>query len=212
MLRQILYVQWRWNRDVLAFFVVAAFALPLMFLRLTMPDMDLMMAGRIVGTATLVFALLAGGIIAANGYAMDERGGHVYALSLPVTRARLLGLRTITAFALLCLPAVAVWIGGLIAVSQIDIPAMLQSYAGSLAIRALLAAWLAHATVFALRYAAGRRAKQVFGALAAAAMILGVINAFFPSTRVLLSNLAEFLTTHPGPFAIVFGRWTLIDV
>ena len=212
MFRQMLYVQWRWNRDLLALFIVLGFGLPLLMLRITLPDVDLIFAGRIVGYSTIIISLLAGMVVAAQGYGMDERGGHVYALSLPCSRARFLGLRSLAAFGLLGLVALAFWIGGMVALSQVDVPPMLQTYAGSLAIRALLGAWLAHATLFAIRYAAGRRTKQVFGVLALIVLLLTISAAFFPATRTLIARVGDLMTAFPGPFSIVFGRWTLIDV
>ena len=208
MLRQMLYVQWRWNRDFLAFFVFAGVAFPLLLYAIVLTEVDIMTGGRMVGLTQLIFSLLAGTIVAAQGYTMDDRGGHVYALSVPCTRARFLATRSATAFLLLGLPALGVWIGGLIIVAQLDVPPMLQSYAGSLAIRSLLAAWLAHSVVFALRYAAGRRTAHVLGALIAVVTVFVLV----PATRETLFSVGNFIMSHPGPLGIVFGRWTLIDV
>lgn len=208
MLAQMLYVQWRWSRDLLAFFVVAGVVLPLLLYSLVLRDVDLMTGGRIVGSAALVLSLLAGAVIAAQGYGVDDRAGHVYALSLPCTRAWFLSARSATAFLLLALPALAIWVGGLLTVAQLDVPPMMRSYAGSLALRALLTAWLAHSAIFALRYAAGRRAKIVLAVL----LVVYAVFVMIPATRGFMVGAVDFLTSPTGPLGIVFGRWALIDV
>src|SRR4029079_7815987 len=125
---QVLSVQWKWSRDLLAFFTLACFASPLIALWIVIPNVgissprELITAGSIVGGFCLVFATLAGGALAAQGYSVDDRAGHIYALSLPVTRQRFLGARTITAYALLMLPALAIWIGATIASGQVAVP------------------------------------------------------------------------------------------
>jgi hypothetical protein len=79
-------------------------------------------------------------------------------------------------------------------------------------VRALLAAWLAHACVFALRYSAGRRAKVVFFVLLMTLFTAAGASLLVPASRAFLSRAGDFLVSHPGPFGIIFGRWTLFDV
>jgi hypothetical protein len=143
---------------------------------------------------------------------MDERVGHIYALSLPITRARALAIRAGTALGLLMLPAVGAWAGASLAIGQIALPTTLHGYAGSLAGRALLASWLAHACVFALRYSAGRRAKVVLFALIFASGSLAFATEAVPGARGTILRAGDFLISNPGPFGAFFGRWTLIDV
>jgi hypothetical protein len=169
-------------------------------------------AGRIIGLASLALSVMAGAAIATQAFGMDERASHVYALSLPVTRARFLGTRAITAGALLGLPALAIWIGGMITVGQVEVPPALRGYPGALAVRVLLAAWLAHSLVFALRYAAGRRARVVFFVLLVAVLGAAIASAVAPGVRGTIAAIGDFLVTHPGPLGIFFGRWTLFDV
>jgi hypothetical protein len=215
---QVLFTQWRWNREVLAFFIVASFAMPLLLLWLTLPQLylpspqELVLTGRVIGWSCMIFALLAGGGVAAQGYGMDDRVGHIYSLALPVTRRRFLAMRTLTACVLLALPALAVWIGATLAAQQVSLPASLQSYAGSLALRALLAAWLAHAAMFTLRYSAGRRAKVVFLVLVVVSVSATLLAVADPTLRRVVVQIGDVLGSHPGPFGLVFDRWTLFDV
>ena len=218
MFAQTLYVQWKWNRDFLAFYTVAAFAAPLIVLWIALTYLgltsarELVMVGGVVGVATAVIAVVAGLTVAWQGYGVDDRVGHIYSLSLPVTRTRALALRAGAAALILILPALGAWVGSMLAATQVTMPPMLRSYAGALAIRALLAAWLAHTCMFALRYAAGRRAKFVLATLAVTIGLLGFATEAVPAARETIIGIGNFLISNPGPFGVIFGRWTLIDV
>jgi hypothetical protein len=218
MFAQTLYIQWKWNRDFLAFYTIAAFAAPLIILWIALTYVgftsarELVLVGGVVGVTTAVIAVVAGLTVAWQGYGVDDRVGHIYALSLPVTRSRALALRAATAALILILPALGVWLGSMLATTQVTMPPMLRSYAGALAVRALLAAWLAHTCMFALRYAAGRRAKVVLAALVITIGVLGFATEAVPAARDTIVRMGNFLISNPGPFGVVFGRWTLIDV
>ena len=218
MFGQTLYVQWKWNRDFLAFYTLVAFAAPLVILWVALPRLglssarELVQVGGLVGVVASVISVCAGMTIAWQGYGVDERAGHIYALSLPITRTRALVMRAAAALILLTVPATGVWVGSALAAGQVALPANLHSYAGSLAGRALLAAWLAHACMFALRYSAGRRARFVLFTLIIAIGSLGFATEALPGARGTILRAAEFLTSNPGPFGVFFGRWTLIDV
>jgi hypothetical protein len=218
MFGQTLFVQWKWNRDFLALYAVVAFAAPLVILWVALPHLGLSSArelvhvGGVVGVVVAAISVCAGLTVAWQSYGVDERVGHIYALSLPITRTRALAVRAATALVLLTLPAIGVWIGSALAAGQVALPANLHSYAGSLAGRALLAAWLAHACMFALRYSAGRRARVVLFTLVIGIGSLGFATEAVPSARGAIVRAAEFLISNPGPFGVFFGRWTLIDV
>jgi hypothetical protein len=218
MFAQTLYVQWKSNRDFLAFYTVAGFAAPLIILWIALTYLgftsarELVLVGGVVGVTTAAIAVIAGLTVAWQGYGVDDRVGHIYALSLPVTRTRALALRAATAAVILLLPALGVWVGSMLATTQLTLPPMLRSYAGALAIRALLAAWLAHTCMFALRYAAGRRAKLVLATLVIMIGTLGFATEAVPAARETILDVGSFLISSPGPFGVVFGRWTLIDV
>lgn len=218
MFAQTLFVQWKWNRDFLAFYTIVATAGPLLILWIALPQLgltsarELVAVGSAVGAASAIIAVLAGLTLAWQGYGIDDRGGHIYALSLPVTRARLLGMRAASASLLLLLPAVGVWAGATLAATQANLPPTLESYAGSLAVRAMLASWLAHSCMFALRYGAGRRAKALGATLAIGGSLFALLALLSPGVRELMSVVADALISNPGPFGVVFGRWTMIDV
>ena len=218
MFAQSLYVQWKWNRDFLGFYTAAAFVAPIVILWIALPHLglssgrELVSVGGVVGTTSAVIAVLAGLTVAWHGYGVDDRAGHIYALSLPITRARALAIRAASAAIMLALPAIGVWIGAMLAAGQVELPPSLHSYAGSLATKALLASWLAHACMFALRYCARRRAKAVLIVLMFSLGALAVTTSIAPDTRGAITRVGDFLISNPGPFGVLFGRWTLIDV
>lgn len=218
MFGQSLYVQWKWNRDFLAFYTAAAFTAPLLILWIALAHLglssgrELVTLGGAIGATIAVIAVLAGLTVAWHGYGVDERVGHIYALSLPITRGRTLAIRAGTAAIMLVLPALGVWAGAMLAASQVELPASLHSYAGSLAGKALLASWLAHGCMFALRYSARRRAKVVLGILMVGVSALAVTATIAPNARGPITRAGDFLISNPGPFGVLFGRWTLIDV
>ena len=218
MFSQTLYVQWKWNRDFLAFFTALGFATPLIIMWIALPHFgftsprELVSVGGAIGAVCGGIAAITGMSVAWQGYNIDERGGHIYALSLPITRLRALWLRAGTAVITLIVPAMGIWIGGMVAASQMNIPATLESYAGALAIRALLTSWLVHACIFALRYSAGRKAKAILGIVAGAVVLIVILITIVPSTREQIFRLGQLISSSPGPFGVLFGRWTLIDV
>ena len=204
--------------DFLAFYTAVGFAAPLIILWVALPHLgltsarELVSVGNVVGLTSAVISVLAGLTVAWQGYGTDDRVGHIYALSLPITRSRALAIRAGAAALLLMLPALGVWLGASLAANQVTLPATLHSYAGSLASRALLAAWLAHACMFALRYSAGRRAKVVLATLVIGLGTLGFATEAVPPARDAIIRAGNFLVSNPGPFGVLFGGWTLIDV
>jgi hypothetical protein len=218
MFAQSLYVQWKWNRDFLGFFTAIAFAAPLIILWIALPHLglssgrELVSVGGVVGAATAVIAVVAGMTVAWHGYGIDERAGHIYAMSLPITRSRALAIRACAAAIMLALPALGVWIGAMLAAGQIEMPPSLHAYAGSLATKALLTSWLAHALMFALRYCARSRSKVVLIILMFGLSGVGIATSVAPGSRGMVVRAGDFLISNPGPFGVLFSRWTLIDV
>ena len=139
MFGQTLYIQWKWNRDFLAFYTAVAFAAPLIILWIALPHLgltsprELVNVGNVVGATTGVIAVVAGLTVAWQGYGIDDRAGHIYALSLPITRTKALASRAATAAVLLVLPALGAWVGATLAAGQASLPVTLHSYAGALA-------------------------------------------------------------------------------
>ena len=218
MFRQMLFAQWKWSRDILLFFTITCFAVPFVVTWLIVPVMggatprQLVRVGESAGGALLVLSLLLGGYIAALGWTADARSGHVYALTLPVTRRRFLALRAIGASCLFMIPALATWLGGVILGSQLTLPDALDVHAAMLACRVLLAATLAHAVIFAFGYTAGDRARHYALALLLGCAALGFSMLFVPGMRDVVTRALVALFYSPGPFGLLTSGWSLIDV
>src|SRR4051812_48952709 len=104
----IVETQWRWTRIVALIATIAAFALPLLSLQDAHSGWSPAdFVGRIERWGP-AYALIAAGLglaVALAAWAHDQRGRHVYALSLPVSRARYVLMR-FGAGALFLAPAV----------------------------------------------------------------------------------------------------------
>ncbi len=113
--------------------------------------------------------------------------------------------------ATLLIPAFALYVGAVVAVSSVDLPPLLRGYPGALALRFLLACLVSYSASFALQYLAGRRATQV-----AVTFLVGVLVVVLAGTLLgqgaVLERFAGYLFLWPGPLSIFVEPWTLIDV
>jgi hypothetical protein len=214
-----LRAQWIWSRPVVLFFLLAAFAVPLAAVVISATfgegfssSSSYLMVGYGVGTIAGITLCTAAVAIALQNWAADERGSHIYALSLPIERRRYLLNRLGGGFLLVLLVSAALGVGGLIASLAIELPEELHTYPLSLASRALLAAWLTHAVAFAFRFGAGRRAGIVALGVLCVTVALVLMPVFVPSTSETIAGAWHWLLEHPGPFGILSGRWNFIDV
>src|SRR2546423_3256376 len=129
MFRAILYTQWKWCRLVILLATLAAFALPLLSVQGARGVVGYwetrQLLGSIQGWGVLypVLATTVALIVAMVAWAPDHRGRHVYALSLPLPRWHYALLRFAAGATLLAAPAVAVWLGGILATSMAVVPA-----------------------------------------------------------------------------------------
>ena len=96
----------------------------------------------------------------------------------------------------------AAWIGAMLAAGQIEMPPSLHAYAGSLAAKALLTSWLAHALMFALRYCARSRSKVVLIILMFGLSGVGIATSVAPGSRGMVVRAGDFLISNPGPFGV----------
>lgn len=217
MFRVILYTQWKTVRLPLLPAALASFALPILSVRAAGGDPSLVdPVGLLASQATWsiwfpVLAAAVGLLIATMAWMSDHRGGHVYALSLPLPRWKFVLLRFGAGLALLAAPAVAFWVGSLLAAGLASIPIGLQAYPNALALRFAIASLVAFAVFFAISAGTTRTAAYV---LAGVSLLV--------TTHVLLwaggaeINLLEramfWLAQGPGPLAVFSGEWMLINV
>lgn len=216
---QILYTQWKWSRVALAGLAVMAFAVPALGMRIAgiigyegvLSARDIVSGVSAAGVFFVLLAIIGPFVLAVIPWNQDAQAKHVYALSLPITWQRYLTMRFLTGVLFLIVPALMLWAGGALAVSLIQLPPTLQSYAGTIAFRFFLASLLSYGLAFALQWLAGKKSALVlllviFGF----AVVTGVLSAFGYTRQ--LNVIGNFLTEWPGIFSVYAQSWMLIDV
>lgn len=223
MFEQIFRTNLKWTRVTLATFAVAAFLIPVMAWRFGSPsyavaagmntaDARFVMAGFApVGFFVSVIAVLGAFVLAVQPWNMDAASRHVYALSLPVPWRRYVAMRYAAGALTLGVPAVALWLGSLLALAMVQMPPTLRAYPGAFAVRFLLASLLAYSGTFALQYVFGRRAAMVvlLGLLALVTVILGLE---LSGSGARVAAIGRFLLDWPGPLSLFANTWRLVDV
>ncbi len=217
MFRAMLNVQWTWARMELAVYSAIAFVVPVLVLKaMYAARMEgavgaALSASTGIGGFLAVLAFLAGVTLAARPWILDNARNHVLPLSLPIAWPRFVQLRFLAGATLVAVPAIAVWLGGLLAAMVIDIPATLHVYPASIALRFLGAGLVFYAIAFAIQYIGGRRAPMIVASALLAWLVLEVVSQAlgFGSITVGAWNL---LSTWPGPLEMITARWMLVDV
>lgn len=214
MFREIFVTQWKWTRTVVLIASVIAFALPLTALQAAHSAQN---AETFVwqmerwGPSYSVLAAAVGLLVALAAWANDHRGRHVYALALPVSRARYVMMRLGAGAAFVIVPILALLMGSVLVAWFGGIPTGLNVYPVALTVRFALAALVAYAIFFAVSAATPKTAGVVLGAIAALLLVqygLSVANVRYD----VLSRVADFLFSSPGLLSVFAGRWMLIDV
>jgi hypothetical protein len=213
MFRAILRTQWKATRTLVLLAALIAFGLPLVSLRGARGARD---ATEFIGAMQSWaggYALLAAGLgllVAMAAWQPDHAGRHVYALALPVSRAKYTLLR-MGAGALFLLPAVIALLVGALIVTVSDVPTGLHAYPFALTLRFALAAAVAYAIFFAIASATPQTAGVILGAVAAV-LFTQYLLSVMGSGQDILSPIANFIFVRPGVLSIFTGRWALIDV
>ncbi|MCC6929739.1 MAG: hypothetical protein IT359_12180 [Gemmatimonadaceae bacterium] len=220
MFRAMLRAQWIWSRSIMWFFLAAAFSLPLLLVPMTTVGYvegagaaSFVQGGETLGMLVAITVALAAIALTLQGWSADDRGRHVYALSLPVERHHYLAYRLGGGFLMLGAIAGAVWIGALLSASLLDLPESLSAYPTALASRALLAAWLVHTVSFLFRFGVGPRARAAtFWFVVVLAVLLLLPIGSLPGRLQLMQAGARALVQPHGPLGILVSRWSFIDV
>lgn len=213
MFRAILETQWKGTRAMVLLATIVGFALPLASNQFATGAYD---AGDYVNRMQVFgvgYALLAAGIglvVALAAWSLDHRGRHVYALSLPVTRARYVLMRLGAGAVFLAPPTIAVLLGALLIAALGSLPPGLHAYPVALTLRFAFAALVAYALFFAIGSSTQRTAGIVLGSIAAlflAQYVLSLVDVKFD----LLRRVFELAFDSPGVFSVFAGRWSLVD-
>lgn len=214
MFRAILLTQWKWTRMVVLFATVLAFSMPLFAYaaaRQTETARGFITATQQWAGGYALLAAALGLLVALSAWQHDHQGRHVYALSLPVSRARYAGLR-LGAGAVFLLPAiVALLLGALIVTFSGTIPDGLRAYPIALTLRFAFAAMLAYAIFFAIASSTPQTAGVILGLIAAVFFTQYLLTVF--GNRIdLIGVITNFIFVRPGILSVFTGRWMLIDV
>jgi hypothetical protein len=215
MQRAILKIQWKASWHLVLVLAVAAFALPIVSVRLGWHGDDanlplFLTELQLWGFFYPLLAIVSAIVIAVAVWLADRRTQHGYSLLLPIPRWRYVLLRYVAGLALLLPIILALWLGTLIAVQGISLPPGIQVYSTALTLKFALALLVLFGICFAFGSASARTvgiAIRVLGLLLAVhvAVILLV-----PTTN-LLWMAVKALAVFPGPLAPLGGRWMLID-
>ena len=217
MFAAIFRTQWKWTRGASLACFVLGFAIPLaslLALETGRLEFSPNLIVRNMQTFGLFYALLsaaAGLACAMFAWGHDHRGRHVYALSLPIPRARYTGMRFTAGSLFLLLPVAGVLAGCLVGIAAVKVPPGLHAYPVALTIRFLIACFVSYALFFAILASSTKASAYV---LATIATIVGLLF-FLGSLDIgadLVSAIAQTLFGDHGLLSVFTGRWTLIDV
>lgn len=223
MFEQILRTNLKWTRVTLGTFAVAAFLMPVLAWRFGAPsyvfvpgadiaDARFVMAGfETVGFFVATIAVLGAFVLAAQPWGMDAAVRHVYPLSLPVPWRRYVAMRYAAGALSLAVPAIALWMGSLLALAMVQMPPTLRAYPGGLALRFLFASLMAYSATFALQYVFGRRAALV-ALLTLLALVTVTLGLELSGNSALVAAIGRFLMDWPGPLSLFANTWRLVDV
>jgi hypothetical protein len=228
MFGQILFTQWKSGKVGIGMLAVVAFGLPLMAIQ------DFVVPEHLLGerglTADILFnawqawiplfpalAALSGILVALNAWNWDHKIGHVYALSLPLSRRNYAVLKAAAGATLLMIPVAALGVSSLLAVWATEIPTGLQAYPLLFVGRFLLASLLMFSVFFAMASGTTRTVGLILGgivvAVVGAQMASIYLGHFIPGTQTNpITWFVGLLVKWPGPFNVFFGNWMLIDV
>ncbi len=218
MFRQMLYTQWKWAAWLIAVSAVAAFAAPVIAVQRaglvnpTVGDVVTMLDfQRSASPAYPILAIGIGAFLAVLTWTWDQRGKHVYALTLPIPRWYYALLRFGAGAVLLVPVMVALWIGALVAAAASTIPVGLHAYPTVIGMRFALALAMVYALVFAVASGTEKTLRVGVG-IFAAVVVLQIVVALLGFEVNIIEQVLLPLSRWPGPFDILFGDWMLINV
>jgi hypothetical protein len=223
-----LYLHWKQIRVALIPLVVASFGLPLVAVSglgaspgMTETSLTTYAIFSLTHFWLPVFPALAvaiGFTLALSAWNWDHRLGHVYALSLPLTRMEYTLLKMGAGMALALLPATAMWLGAHAASAAVALPEGLHTYPNQLAFRFLLAIMVAYSALFAMASGTVKTTLWIVGGVSAF-VVIGLMSSGIVAARFetlggtdVVDAVMRWLTEGSGPMRVFTGNWSLIDV
>lgn len=214
MFRAILATQWKGSRVIVLLATVIAFALPLASLqraRDAYSPHQFVSAMQMWAGGYALLAAAVGLLVALAAWQPDHQGRHVYALSLPVSRARYTALRFAAGAVFMIPTVIALLVGALVVAASDAIPDGLHAYPVALSVRFAFAAAVSYALFFSIASATAQTAGVIIGVIAAVLFsqyLLSVTSADVD----LLTPIFQFVFVRPGILSVFAGRWMLVDV
>jgi hypothetical protein len=216
---RLLEVSWESARVLLFPLTLAAFGLPLLAVQTFGADPSV---GNLQSLdpwlpffPTLAMAI--GFSLALAVWSWDHQGDHIYALSLPVTRAGWAFEKMSAGIALLLIPSLGFALGAFIAAATLDVPEGLNAYPLDLSLRFFFASLVAYSMMFALAAGSLRTATVVIGGaltvLVFGQLALSLGAGIFGYREIhVIGPLLDAAQAWPGPAHVFTGDWLLIDV
>ncbi len=217
MFKQMFAVQWRFTRKAIAAVSVLVAILPALTMRMSaMSTVNYTPRGLVqqsiaLGFTLAMFATLTGMFVYEATWRSDISGKNVYLLSLPITWRQFMLNRLSGALLLLLLPALCLWVGGVIGTAFVPLPPTLHVYALGVAFRFFLASALTYCLWSALVQFSGKKATLVFLAVLLLAIFIPVIISITGVT-VPTETIFRWISNPPSPVSVFFSRWAIIDV
>jgi hypothetical protein len=217
MFKALMVVQWKWTKWAALLATLVGFAIPIASVQAVSTRGDYEQARSIISgmqqfaVAYAVLAATIGLVFASLAWSNDHKGRHIYALSLPVSRAKYAAMRFAAGAIFLLLPTLGVLAGCLIASVIVPLPAGLHTYPIALTLRFLLASGLAFSIFFAIAASTPKTAGLILGGIATVFIVAFILSAA-EIKYDLLGHVSSFLFTEPGLLSVFTGRWMLVDV
>lgn len=220
---QMLWMHWRTVRFGLLPLALAAFGLPLLVVQQVGVSEPVQGAAYVLSAAEAFLPLFpglaatVGFTLALTAWSWDHKLGHVYALSLPISRARYALLKFGAGAVLVLVPVACFVLGGLIATAAIQLPDGLRAQPLELGARFLFASLLLYSLAFAMAAGTMRATIAVLCVAIGTPVLwtvgLELLGSSHPLVQrlPLVSEAFEQLVVGFGPFRVLMGNWMLID-
>lgn len=216
MLKAMIRLSWKGSWHLVVALAAAALALPIVSVRTGWRGNGdhlprFLIELQLWGLLYPALAVIAAVVLAAALWASDRRGHHIYALLLPIPRWRYVLLRYLAGLVLLLPVVLVLWLGAVIATASLDMPPGLRQFPHALTAKFALALLLLFGLAFAAA-AASRRALGIGFRIIGLFVAVHIAVIMLSPTTNLIWTVVTALSTWPGPFAPLGGRWMLIDV
>lgn len=215
MFNAILKTQWNATRVMVLLTAILAFAVPLASLQDALGALSPQAFVETMqkwGGAYAVLAALTGLFVGMAAWRPDQTGRHVYALSLPISRARYVMFRFAAGGVFIAPSVVALLVGALLVTWSGAVPESLRGYPFALALRFAFAAAVAYSMFFAIAASTSRTAGLILAAMAGVVFGQYLVNVIGSTEYDILGPITNFIFLKPGILSVFSGRWMLVDV